>query len=373
MGSPKILIAPLDWGLGHATRCIPIVNELIRQNCDIWIAGSGNGYFLLRQQFPQLPVLLLKGYRVSYHKAKSKFWWTLARQVPKIIIAIVAEQRWLTKKMKEFNFDIVIADNRYGFFSTQAYSVFITHQLNIKTGLGRWADRSVRWINYRLINRFNECWVPDFEGEVNLAGALSHPKSFPGPVKYIGALSRFERKSRTKVYDVMVVLSGPEPRRTIWEQRMSDQLCCYEGKVLIVRGLPGDAASINDVGHADVVNFLPAEELNTAMEQSEWVICRSGYSSVMDLIKLQHKAILVPTPGQPEQEYLAKWLYQNELFFTCDEKHFDLNRCLEQARSFPYKFSGFRDCCTPGVPAVAEFIQNYKLHFTRISGKRAVD
>ncbi|MBW7890195.1 MAG: glycosyl transferase family 28 [Chitinophagaceae bacterium] len=370
MGSPKILVAPLDWGLGHATRCIPIVNELIRQGCEIWIAAGGNGYFLLREQFPQLPVLLLEGYNVSYHKAKSKFWWTLVRQVPKIISAVIAEHRWLSDKMKEFNFDIVITDNRYGLYSARAYSVFMTHQLYIKTGLGRWADRVVRWINYRLINRHNECWVPDFDDKINLAGVLSHPKSYPRKVKYIGALSRFERKTETKVYDLMVVLSGPEPRRTIWEELMLDQLSRYKGKVLIVRGLPGDATPLNSSGDVIAVNFLPAEKLNTAIEQSDWIICRSGYSSVMDLITLQHKAILIPTPGQPEQEYLAKWLHQNELFYTCEESRFDVNRCLEEARSFPYKFSKFNDRCAPGVPAVVEFIQKHKLRFARLSGKR---
>ena len=315
MSTLKILVAPLDWGLGHATRCIPIINELVRQDCVVWIAAGGSSLQLLRKQFPLLPFLRLEGYDVIYHNTKSKFRWTIAKQIPKIITSVKREHRWLKKAMDEHHFDVIISDNRYGLMQK---------------------------INYTHIRNFDECWVPDFEGKENLAGGLSHPAVVPSHAKYIGALSRLEKKEENKIYDLLIVLSGPEPRRTIWEQALLNELKTYKGKVLVVRGLPDSNDDIKTDERSAIVNFLSSDELGTAIQQSEWVVCRSGYTSVMDLVQLEHKAILIPTPGQPEQEYLAQWLHQNEIFYTCAESVFSLEQNLREAEKFPFNFSVFR-------------------------------
>lgn len=342
MSTFKILVAPLDWGLGHATRCIPIINELVRQDCTVWIAAGGSSLQLLRKQFPLLPFLRLEGYHVIYHNTKSKFRWTIAKQIPKIIASVKREHRWLKKVMDEHHFDVIISDNRYGLYSKKAVSVFITHQLNIKTGMGSLADKLMQKINYTHIRNFDECWVPDFEGKENLAGDLSHPAIVPSHTKYIGALSRFEKKEESKIYDLLIVLSGPEPRRTIWEQALLNELKTYKGKVLVVRGLPDSNDDIKTDERTTIVNFLSSDELSAAIQQSEWVLCRSGYTSVMDLVQLEHRAILIPTPGQPEQEYLAQWLHQNKIFYTCAESVFSIEQSLREAENFPFNFSVFR-------------------------------
>ncbi|HRQ50459.1 MAG TPA: glycosyltransferase family protein [Agriterribacter sp.] len=355
--SPKILVAPLDWGLGHATRCIPIINELVSRNCVVWIAAGGNSLRLLRKQFPLLPFLHSDGYNIIYHNTKSGFRWTMVKQIPAIIASVKREHRWLKKAMDEYHFDVIISDNRYGLYSGKAFSVFITHQLGIKTGMGKLADKLIQKINYRQIRKFDECWVPDFKGTENLAGDLSHPAVLPPHTSYTGALSRFEKKEENKVYDLLIILSGPEPRRTIWEQVLLNELKTYKGKALVVRGLP-DCNDVMEVdGSTAIVNFFSSGELGAAIQQSEWVICRSGYTSVMDLVQLEHKAILIPTPGQPEQEYLAQWLHQNKIFYTCAENAFSLQQSLREAENFPFNFSVFRPFLSGYKKQIGNLIQ----------------
>ncbi|HEX5026847.1 MAG TPA: glycosyltransferase [Agriterribacter sp.] len=338
MPSPKILVAPLDWGLGHASRCVPLVNELIHQGCEVCLAGEGKSMLLLKREFPQLRVLPLTGYDIFYHNTTGYFGWVMSRQVPAIIRSIRREHKWLKKLMEEEHFDAIVSDNRYGLYAEKVHSVFITHQLAIRTGLGYLMNKCVQKINYKYINKFNECWVPDFKGEDNLAGKLSHPPVLPANTTYIGPISRFKRNQVNKKYDLLILLSGPEPRRTIWEEALLKELNTYKGKALLVRGIPGcnEKPLINN--NAGFVNFADAGELNVLMQQAEWVVCRSGYTSIMDLVQLQHKAILVPTPGQPEQEYLAKYLHQKGMFYAVTEAAFALGKSLQDAEKFPFSF-----------------------------------
>lgn len=341
MSALKILVAPLDWGLGHATRCIPIVNELVSNGCAVTIAAEGKVLQVLREEFPRLSFLPLKGYRIFYHKGRNGFAFKMARQIPRIIAVISYEQAWLREVMEEHQFDMVISDNRYGLYTKRAYSVFITHQLNIKTGIGTWADRWLRRINYWYIKRFDECWVPDFEEVPNLAGVLSHPLVAPPNVRYLGPLSRLVKINTEKKYDLVFILSGPEPRRSLWERALLKELHRYRGRVLLIRGLPEDAPPVAVAAPVEVINFAASEALNAVIQQAEWVICRSGYTSIMDLVQLRQKAILVPTPGQAEQEYLAQWLYSNNIFYTCTEDAFSLPDTICRAAEFPFDFSGF--------------------------------
>ncbi|HLG38314.1 MAG TPA: hypothetical protein VI461_01560, partial [Chitinophagaceae bacterium] len=243
----RILVAPLDWGLGHATRCIPIINELLRQDCDVWLAGEGAQKILLKQEFPELSFLDLPGYRVKYSRSAAAMIWNMFSQGSKILGAISYENKWLKKTMKEHGFDAVISDNRYGLYHKDIPCIFITHQLVIKSPLGKWSERILQKINYKYIQRFTECWVPDAAEEKNLAGELSHPEKKPGTIlKYIGAVSRFEKISNlssgsSENDDLLIILSGPEPQRTILENKIIRDIAHYPGRATVVRGLPGGA------------------------------------------------------------------------------------------------------------------------------------
>ncbi len=321
----KILISPLDWGLGHATRCIPIIESLLQQNKKVLVAGDGPGMNIIQSAFPQLIYLPLQGYNISYSKSARGFFIKMLFQLPKITKAILREKKWLKKTIQQYQIDTVISDNRLGFCNNKVYSVFITHQLGIKTG-SVFFDKLVQHINYFFINQFDECWVPDYKEENNLAGELSHPKKMPDiPTVYIGFLSRFEKKTTAIQYKWAIVLSGPEPQRTMFEDMIVQQLKSCKDAVLLVRGLP--ASSINTFSlpkNITVYNHLDKEDLNECMQQAMGVIARSGYSTVMDLITIQQKAVLVPTPGQTEQEYLANYLSEKKIFKTISQKDFHL-------------------------------------------------
>lgn len=332
----KILIAPLDWGLGHATRCIPIIYHLLNNGVTVVVAASGPVKALLQQEFPQLEFLNLPGYNMRYSTG-SRQGFTLFRQVPKLIKAVNSEHKWLETLLQNRQFDAVISDNRLGFYNKDVKCIYITHQLTIKTG-NVFSDWVAQKIHYRFINKYSECWVPDNDGENNLAGDLSHPKKRPQiPVTYIGALSRFEKTVSEKKYALLIVLSGPEPQRTIFETIVLKQLKTYKENVLVVRGLPDSAETLSHSNkNIEIHNHLYAAALNTAFLQSKTILCRSGYTTIMDLIALQQQAILVPTPGQTEQEYLATYLQQKGIFYSTAQAGFILQKAMNAAAVFPY-------------------------------------
>ena len=337
-GKPRILVAPLDWGLGHATRCIPIIRELLAQGCEVWLAGEGVQEQLLIAEFPEIPFLNLPGYRISYSKTARGLIWKMIQQGPKMRRAIEAEHSWLKKIVDQYGIDAIISDNRYGLYHASVPSVFITHQLTIKSPLGKWTEKILQKRNYNYINRFTECWVPDTEGENNLAGELSHPEKKPDvPVCYIGLLSRFVKKEIIERKNhLVVILSGPEPQRTLLEEKIINDISHYNGTATIVRGLPGSSSLIPSTNMIQFYNHLSADELNKAMQEAEYVISRSGYSTVMDVMALQKKSILIPTPGQTEQEYLGSYLMEKGIAICAEQKDFLLNNLLATARGFNY-------------------------------------
>lgn len=338
--SPKILIAPLDWGLGHATRCIPIIKQLIADNCTVLIAASGKGKALLEAEFPTLKFLHLAGYNIEYAASGWGLLPKIVAQIPKLLSAIKHEQEWLKKIVEEEKIDAVISDNRYGLHHPGIRCVFITHQLLIKAPV-KIAENFLQKINYKYINWFEECWVPDVAGENNLAGMLSHPALLPKiPVHYIGTLSRFtSNENNTQGDYLLVILSGPEPQRTLLENSLLQELKDYVDEVVLVRGLPQIKETLYVAKNVTVFNHLPSAELEEKIKGASMVISRSGYSTIMDLAMLKKKSILIPTPGQTEQEYLAKHLMKKNFALCMSQKKFRLKQALELAQSFNYNLS----------------------------------
>jgi uncharacterized protein (TIGR00661 family) len=339
---PNILIAPLDWGLGHATRCIPIIKCLLEQNCNVVLAGEGKIKTLLQGEFPELRFLTLQGYRVRYSQNHWTLPFTIASQIPRILSSIKKEQTWLQDVVEKYAIDAIISDNRYGLHHPAVPSVFITHQLRIKTPLGKTAEDYLQKLNYRYLHQFSECWVPDAAGDTNLGGALSHPEKLPPvPVKYIGPLSRFTKAGSQTTRHLLVLLSGPEPQRTLLERLLLEQLPHYTGPVVFVRGLPGSTEGMPAPAHVNVYHHLVAEELQQKISEASFIICRCGYSTVMDIAALQKKSILIPTPGQTEQEYLARHLMKENFALCIAQKRFSLNAALEAAAVFDYRLPNF--------------------------------
>lgn len=341
------MIAPLDWGLGHATRCIPLISYLLELGWEIHLAAEGNIAALLNKEFPALKTIPLKGYRITYPKKGALFIPKILLQVPKIIRSISHEHRWLDHQLDNNQWDLIISDNRYGLYTTRTRSVFITHQLGIISGLGRLGDLLLRTMLYRWINRFNTCWIPDAAGHLNIAGKLSHPLYMPKHYAFIGPLSRLNNAPVLAEDYLLVLLSGPEPQRTILEKKLIDQLSNIDETVVFVRGLPSGAKSIQNRGRLRFENHLDAKALSEMLSTAKAVICRSGYSSVMDLLKLKKRALLIPTPGQTEQVYLAKHLGALHWFIVQEQSQLDLQKgiaaALSQTIEFPaLDFEGFK-------------------------------
>ncbi|MDQ6755928.1 MAG: glycosyltransferase [Bacteroidota bacterium] len=333
-------MAPLEWGLGHATRCIPIICELLHQNCEVFIAAEGATYFLLKEEFPQLTFLPLIGYRVKYSRRKCFLPLKILMQFPKIIFTIYKEHQWLNRIIKRYKIDAIISDNRFGLYSKKIPSVYITHQLLIKTGNG-FTEKFAQKIHHHFIKKYNQCWVPDFEND-GFAGELSHPKKLPGNVQYLGILSRFKLKEQTeKKYDLLISISGPEPQRTIFEEKILNELKSYTGKVLFIRGLPENPASLRGTELVEIKNHLTAKQFNEKILQSDIILSRCGYTTIMDLIKLKKKAIIIPTPGQTEQEYLAKYLMKKKIFYIVKQKDFSLQKDIQQAASMLFNIPDY--------------------------------
>jgi len=333
----RILVAPLDWGLGHATRCIPIIKELLDLNCEVLIAADKKNFLLLKKEFPNIVFLPCKGYEIKYSYSRKFFSLQLFLQLPKIISSIFHEKKWLKKIVQLHSIDAVISDNRFGMYHKNIPSVYITHQLSIKTG-NQLTEVIARKIHNYFIKKYSTCWVPD-EKINGLAGLLSHPKNIPQNVFYIGPLSRFKPiKNPGKIYDLLITISGPEPQRGIFENKILTEIKNFSGKVLMARGIPSEENSYSSFNDSvAVINHLPADELNKVMEQSKIIISRSGYTTIMDLAALGKNAILIPTPGQTEQEYLAKYLLEKRYFFTVEQNNFSLPEVLEKYSSFPFK------------------------------------
>lgn len=323
------MVAVLDWGLGHATRCVPIIEGLTGAGVEPVLATSGRAGVLLSRTFPFLTRVELPPYSIRYWSAN--MYWNMTLQAPRLAGVIRREHRLVQQLLDLHSIDAIISDNRYGCFSRNVPSVFITHQLNIylpSVILSGW----VNGVNHHLIRNFDECWIPDVPEAPGLAGSLAHPAPFPR-VSYLGHPSRLHPLVEKIKYDYLVLLSGPEPQRTRLEELLMAQFLNRKEHVLFVLGKPEERVGM-DVDNISVVSYLDGEALSQAMAASRQVICRSGYSTLLDLARLGKKAILVPTPGQTEQEYLARQLTEAGICYHEDQAGFTLERAIERSAAF---------------------------------------
>ena len=343
----KCLVAPLNWGLGHASRCVPLVQRLLDEGHEVILAGDGESLTLLRKHFPKLRYTYLAPLNLRYSKG-SRQVCSMLRALPKLLWWSIKDHAMLKALLREEAIDQVISDNRFGLYINRKSSIvqssietiYLTHQLHIKLPHGwRWAEKIASRVHARIYTHFNKVWIPDYEDpNQSLAGDLSRiPSSFhlsPFTFHYIGPLSRFNiSKSRnleiSKSFDVVAVLSGLEPHRTILERQLIARYTGKEERVLIVQGLMHRPNTRIKRSNMTIVPYISDAELAAALRGAKHIIARSGYSTIMDLEALgllkriekknnfqfsifNFQLELIPTPGQPEQEYLAAfWAQKN--------------------------------------------------------------
>jgi uncharacterized protein (TIGR00661 family) len=330
-----ILVAPLNWGLGHATRCIPIIKALQENNYIPIIASDGIALELLRKEFPYVKTLKLPSYQIEYAKDGKNFKWKLLKNFPKMIKAIWNEKKKVKKWIKKYEIDGIISDNRLGVVSKKVPSIFITHQLNVMTGNTTWITSK---LHQNIIKKFDECWVPDFEGTPNLTGKLGHIKKADFNLKYIGPLSRMKKKEMPKQFDLMIILSGPEPQRSLLEDKLKTEILDYNKRVVFIKGIVEKEQIKEQIENVTYYNFMNTRQLEQTFNESEIVLCRSGYTTIMDLAKLEKKAFFIPTPGQYEQEYLAEKLKKEGLVPNAKQDEFKIENLLEieNYKGLPY-------------------------------------
>lgn len=325
----KILIAPLNWGLGHACRCVPLIHRLLDEGHEVVIGGDGMSFTLLRKHFPKLRYVYLAPLDLHYSRSGNQTW-AMLKAIPQLLLWRNKDRLMLKAILQEEHFDQVISDNRPGLYNKQVECIYITHQLQIRlTKTWQWAEATASRIHARMYTRFNKVWIPDYE-DINhsLAGELSHPAKWKQSrkmtaVQYIGPLSRFHSPITHKPspinYEVVAVLSGLEPQRTLLEQELIERYSGKEERVLIVQGLVNHPNTRIKRGNLTIVPSMADAELVPALLNARHIIARSGYSTIMDLEALGLLSVgnnkplpvhieLIPTPGQPEQEYLAVWL-----------------------------------------------------------------
>ncbi len=314
-----ILVAPLNWGLGHATRCVPIIRALLKNNYDVTIASDGQALSLLQKEFPLQEYIKLPSYNITYPEKGTGFKHHMLKMAPQIIKAIRAEQKLLKKLIKDMSLDGIISDNRLGLYTSKIPAVYLTHQITVLSGKTTWLSSL---LHRYYINKYSECWVPDIDNEKSLSGILGHPdKKLNIDTKYIGPLSRMTARKEEIIYKAIAIISGPEPQRSQLQAILIKQLKKLNGKVLLVEGKIASKQKKTKKGNITTINYLTSSDLEKAIAQSEFVITRSGYSSIMDLSCLDKKVFFIPTPGQFEQEYLAhRFKKQSIAPFAVQEK-----------------------------------------------------
>jgi len=298
----KILYCVLNWGLGHASRSVPIIQNLIKKGRQVTLASDGMALSLLEKEFPSIPKVELPAYNIEY-KYESITLNILSQSI-KILKAVKSEKQFIEGLIRGQNFSTIVSDNRFGCYHPSCKNVFIGHQIRL-IHKRKFVQAAGTRFNTSLINKFDECWVPDLEDSSSLSGEMSHNVRLDIPIRYIGPQSRFQVISAPPMPSIktLSILSGPEPQRTILQELLLSQLKLIAGKHVIISGL--DKEDLNE-GSIKILGLRDVAEISRLIAESKFLISRSGYSSLMDFAAMQRKAILIPTPGQTEQEYLAR-------------------------------------------------------------------
>lgn len=338
------IVCPLDWGLGHASRCIPVIFALQDAGYRVVVAADGLPLKFLREEMgSKVEYYVLPGRTIRYQKSGSLLF-ALALQAFPFLKAVWSEHRAIKRLIEKTNATLVVSDNRYGLFTPRAKTVIISHQLFVIIPPAlKWAEPLV-WKSLQFVmTRFDHCWVPDNHDFPNLSGKLSHHDSVPSNSRFVGPLSRFSLVNPEHFINplptdfpgqfYLVVLSGPEPQRSILEEMLTQQFSALRLPVVMVLGKPGEKV-LSSSGTMIKTSHLNTLEMAFLLKNCQLVVCRSGYSSLMDLAVFGKKALLVPTPGQTEQEYLAEYIKESGQAFCVPQEELSLQQHLPTAMQY---------------------------------------
>lgn len=304
-----ILFAVLNWGLGHAARSIPVINLLVKQGHQVIITSDGIALELLQKECPDLVFEEAPAYNINYKSGSMS--WSMILQTSKILKAVLEEKQQVKELIKKYNVDYIISDHRFGYSSQSITSVFIGHQLKIQSNFSFLSWAATR-ANSFWINKFDHIWVPDYQDR-RLSGKLSDWPNLD-KLRFIGPLTRLKYvESKEKDNDILIILSGVEPKRSLLEEQLESLLSNTSYSKILIRGSQSAYEKGGSSIYSEIIKLADTSQVTKLISRSKLVICRSGYSSIMDLDATESKAILIPTPGQTEQEYLAGYIDSDQI------------------------------------------------------------
>jgi predicted glycosyltransferase len=324
----RILLSPLDWGLGHTTRCVPIIRYLTGRGHHVTMACNPWQKSFLARVLPHLAFIHLEGYSVRYDK--KSIVGGLVLQIPRLLKKIEEERDWLLKTVENQGFDAIISDNRYGLHHPQIPSAIITHQLRLHTGMGQLVDSALERAHDHFLSCFHQIWIPDVPGHPNLAGKLAHTSKTNDKHRYIGLLSQFDDQLPTHQNGkhMLILLSGQEPHRTALSTMLWQQATKVTIPIVFVEGSTTAPVPPLIPPHIKHYQQVVPHQLRPLLETASCVVCRSGYSTIMDVLYFQKPAMLIPTPGQKEQEYLQRHLQKEHIFPGVIQNRFHLSAAV---------------------------------------------
>jgi hypothetical protein len=326
----RIVFGICAWGLGHATRTLPIIRKAIKEGHNVSVVSSGRALSMLRQELGDGPDFFkLEDYQPPGTLNSSMMVLGSILRFPEYVRAIRCEHDFVKRFIWDRKVDVIFSDNRYGFYSRNVPSYFMGHQLRILNPLGNGIlENGTEIYNKFFLYRYAGVLVPDFE-EDGLTGRLAHDLSIIDErrLNYVGPLSEFHYRPTTEDVDVFVSISGPEPQRSSFERLVSKQLEDFSGKVVTTLGKPED----NGDSRSNQKSYLSRNDREELLNRSRIVIARSGYSTLMDLYSIRKRGFLIPTPGQIEQEYLAKYHMSRRTYYCVSERDLDIPRQLGEA------------------------------------------
>jgi uncharacterized protein (TIGR00661 family) len=335
----KILVSPLSWGLGHATRDLPIIRRFLAEGHKVTIASSGRTLELLKHEVPECTFTVLEDYPTPYTKSR---WFVLkfGAFIPRMLRAIRRERINAKALIEREKFDLILSDNRFGVRHKNIPSFFISHQLRFAAPGILFPFQVLGEFFNRLFHRkFLRVIVPDVpDEERNLAGILAHHLYWPSKTRYYyaGILSSTRKMDLPEDVDLFITISGPEPQRTELERIVMGQMEALRkmGRVVITLGKPEQLEKSQPEANIEVYGFLKRQEQQEMMNRAKLIVSRSGYTTVMEIVELGKKALYIPTPGQTEQVYLSEYYEKTGLFHSVTQYRLDLARDIPEARQY---------------------------------------
>jgi uncharacterized protein (TIGR00661 family) len=335
MDGRRILISPLNWGFGHAGRMIPLALELKKRGHEIIFGADKSLIQVLEKDLINIPIIPGPGISIRYSRVLPQYLCIFI-QVPLIIISAFCEYSALKRIVRELKPDIIISDNRFGFFHKDVYSVFVTHQLRIAfPRLLRFLEPVAVWLNRQIIAKYDVCLIPDYPGNENLSGMLSHDVKLPENVFYMGPLSRFTIADKGETYMNLppryycLILSGPEPQRSLFYEKVS--IALHGIQLVVLSGTPL-ICDLKDRHDITLITNPDTATMRHVIRESAMVISRAGYTSIMELVSLGRGGVIIPTPGQTEQEYLGQYNNGHYGFVTLKQNNLvGLNEACQNA------------------------------------------